>query len=74
MPQLEHDLATCKAAGIDYKGDRLTYAQAIAERLADWSDQARRAGRKERADRLLLAAWDAYERLPAVSPRPVSLH
>ena len=33
----------------------------VAERLAIWSEQARLAGRVERADRLLVAAWTAYD-------------
>ena len=32
-----------------------------AERLADLSDAARSAGRKEQADRFLLLAWLAYD-------------
>jgi len=39
---------------------------AVAERLAIWSEDARRAGRLTRADRLLLAAWEAFD-LPTVS-------
>ena len=41
---------------------------AAAERLAEWSEAARLAGRIERADRLLLLAWEAYDR-PACTPR-----
>ena len=41
---------------------------AAAERLAKWSEAARIAGRTERADRLLLLAWEAYDR-PACPPR-----
>lgn len=41
---------------------------AAAERLAEWSEAARLAGRDERADRLLLLAWEAYDR-PARTPR-----
>lgn len=41
---------------------------ATAERLAEWSEAARLAGRNERADRLLLLAWEAYDR-PARTPR-----
>lgn len=40
---------------------------AAAERLAAWSEAARLAGRIERADRLLLLAWEAYDR-PARTP------
>jgi len=39
---------------------------AVAERLAIWSEDARRAGRFSRADRLLLAAWEAFD-LPSVA-------
>lgn len=45
----------------------LTNPQAVAERLAIWSEDARRAGRYMRADQLLLAAWEAFD-LPSVSP------
>jgi len=44
----------------------LSNPQAVAERLAVWSEDARRAGRVERADQLLLAAWEAFE-TPAVA-------
>ncbi len=40
--------------------------EAVAERLAIWSEDARRAGRLARADQLLLAAWEAFD-LPSVS-------
>lgn len=40
--------------------------EAVAERLAIWSEDARRAGRFARADQLLLAAWEAFD-LPAIS-------
>ena len=40
----------------------LTNPHAAAERLAEWADQARQAGRVERADKLLLLAWEAYDR------------
>ena len=43
---------------------RLADPHAVAERLAIWSEEARRAGRLERADRLLFAAWTTYD-LPA---------
>jgi hypothetical protein len=39
---------------------------AVAERLAIWSMQARRAGREERADLLLLSAWIAYDQPCAI--------
>lgn len=42
----------------------------VAARLADWSEAARLAGRTRRADRLLLLAWEAYDR-PARTPRPM---
>ena len=51
---------------------------ALAERLADWSEAARRAGRTERADRLLLLAWEAYDRAaravghPGLATRPLA--
>lgn len=35
---------------------------AVAARLAGWSEAARSAGRTRRADRLLLLAWEAYDR------------
>jgi len=34
---------------------------AVAERLAIWSEDARRGGRYERAAALLLAAWEAFD-------------
>jgi hypothetical protein len=37
-------------------------AHAVTERLLDWFEQAMRAGRRRRADALLLLAWRAYER------------
>jgi hypothetical protein len=36
--------------------------QAVAERLAEWADSARRSGRSLCADGLLLLAWEAYDR------------
>ena len=39
----------------------LTNPRGVAERLAIWSEQARRVGRAERADQLLLSAWSAYD-------------
>lgn len=54
-----------------YPGQRLRPLRdphAAAERLAEWSEAARLAGRTERADRLLLLAWEAYDR-PARTPR-----
>ena len=44
----------------------LNNPHAVAERLAIWSEDARRAGRFSRADQLLLAAWEAFD-LPSVS-------
>lgn len=41
---------------VGYGGEVLT------ERLLAWCDQAQRAGRKCRAEYLLLLAWRAYER------------
>jgi hypothetical protein len=35
---------------------------AVAERLAEWADSARRSGRALCADGLLLLAWEAYDR------------
>ena len=66
MLQLGFGPATRGLAHGEYAGCRLKYPRAVAERLADWSDQARRAGRVERSDRLLLAAWEAYDRPPTV--------
>ena len=40
---------------------------AVADRLANWSDQARQYGRIERAEQLLLKAWEAYD-LPCKQP------
>ena len=40
----------------------LRYPHATAERLAEWADEARRSGRVQRADKLLLMAWEAYDR------------
>ena len=34
----------------------------VALRLAIWAEAARAAGDKDRADRLCLMAWDAYDR------------
>lgn len=42
---------------------------AAAARLAGWSEAARLAGRTRRADRLLLLAWEAYDR-PTHTQRP----
>lgn len=42
---------------------------ATVRRLTIWSDQARRRGRTERSDELLLLAWLAYDRLPAAGLR-----
>jgi hypothetical protein len=44
----------------------LVNPHAVAERLAIWSEQARLAGRFERADQLLLAAWEAFD-VPSVA-------
>jgi hypothetical protein len=43
---------------------------AVAERLAIWADQARRSGRTERADELVLLAWEAYDRPVQRGARP----
>ena len=40
----------------------LSYPHAVAERLLSWSEDARRNRRFARADRLLLAAWEAFDR------------
>jgi hypothetical protein len=37
-------------------------ARAVTERLLDWCDQASSAGRRRRADDLLVLAWSAYDR------------
>lgn len=66
MQQLGFGPATRGIAHGGYNRHRSTDPRAVAERLADWSDQARRAGRAERSDRLLLAAWTAYDLLPTV--------
>jgi hypothetical protein len=44
----------------------LNHPHAVADRLAIWSKEARRNGNPDRADRLLLAAWEAYD-LPSVA-------
>jgi hypothetical protein len=36
----------------------------VANKILDWHDQAKLAGRMSRADALLLLAWHAYEQLP----------
>jgi hypothetical protein len=36
----------------------------IVDLLLDWSDEARRLGRVQRAEYLLCLAWEAYDRLP----------
>jgi hypothetical protein len=36
----------------------------IVNRLLDWSDKARVAGRVRRAEHLVCLAWDAYDRVP----------
>jgi hypothetical protein len=38
--------------------------QEVADRILDWHDQAKLAGRISRADALLLLAWRAYEQPP----------
>ena len=45
---------------------------AVAERLAQWSEAARLAGRRDRADRLLLLAWEAYDRPARASGHPTA--
>ena len=44
----------------------------VAERLAVWADEARTAGRVERADALLLLAWRAYD-MPPAQQRPTMM-
>lgn len=44
----------------------------VAEKLACWADDARSTGRVERADRLLMLAWQAYD-MPARTPRVQSM-
>jgi hypothetical protein len=44
----------------------LVCPHAVAERLAIWSEQAREAGRFDRADQLLLSAWEAFD-LPSAA-------
>lgn len=44
--------------------------EGLAERLADWADEARRSGRMDRADALLLLAWKAYDAPRIGSPHP----
>ncbi len=33
----------------------------VVDRLLAWADDAKRAGRRSRADELLLMAWNAYD-------------
>lgn len=40
----------------------LRHPHAAAERLAEWADEVRRCGRTPCADKLLLLAWEAYDR------------
>jgi len=42
-----------------------TASQAMCERLLDWCEEARCAGREYRAEALLLLAWRAYDRPPS---------
>jgi hypothetical protein len=69
MLKLESGPAAHGLAYGEYNAGRLICPRAVAERLADWSDQARRAGRAERSDRLLIAAWAAYDRLKKMRAR-----
>ena len=41
----------------------LNNPHAVAEKLALWSEAARRNGRLDRSDRLLLEAWEAFDLL-----------
>jgi hypothetical protein len=53
------------------EGPRRGYSrETVVNRLLDWHDEARRAGRAERADFLVYLAWEAYDRLAAM-PTPV---
>jgi hypothetical protein len=50
-------------------------AYAVTDRLLDWTEQASLAGRRHRAETLLLLAWEAYDRSRNVSrPRPYKHH
>jgi hypothetical protein len=40
---------------------RRPHPYVVAERLMNWADQARRAGRHERSDDLLMTAYRAYD-------------
>lgn len=45
--------------------------EALAQRLADWADEARLSGRMDRADALMLLAWKAYDAPRTVAHRPL---
>lgn len=57
-----------RVACLGHRPRPLRDPHAAAVRLAGWSEAARSAGRTRRADRLLLLAWEAYDR-PAHTPR-----
>ena len=43
--------------------------EAFVNRLLDWADEARRRGRRQRAEDLVCLAWEAYERMhPRAKP------
>jgi hypothetical protein len=48
---------------VDYSRSRSNRAS-IVNRLLDWSEQARRLGRVQRAECLVCLAWQAYDRAP----------
>lgn len=45
--------------GCCHKGGR----DAVVNRLLDWTKEAQESGRVERADALMVFAWDVYDRL-----------
>jgi hypothetical protein len=51
-------------------GQPMGSSNAITERLLTWCAEAQRAGRKCRAEVLLLLAWRAYERQPSGHAQP----
>jgi hypothetical protein len=56
LERISYETSGCEASSA-----RVTDKRAIAGRLADWSIQAKLAGRAERAEYLLLRAWEALE-------------
>jgi hypothetical protein len=55
------------------KTSRQEKTHTMTERLLDWREEARRAGRARRGEVLLLLAWRAYDRLRARGKKAASL-